>query len=126
MIGGLKPSGISFESLLVGYYEGGELHFAGKVRAGLTPHARATVLRRVGSDRRAICPFADLPMARAGHWGEGVTAEDMEALIWVEPRVVVEVSFVEWPLGGLLRHSEFVGLRDDKDAEDVHRALESY
>jgi bifunctional non-homologous end joining protein LigD len=78
----------------------------------------------VGSDRTAICPFADLPTTRAGHWGEGVTAEDLEALIWVEPRVVVEVSFVEWPPGGLLRHSEFVGLRDDKNAEDMHRDFE--
>ena len=41
VIGGFKPNATNFESLLVGYYQGAKLHFASKVRAGLTAHVRA-------------------------------------------------------------------------------------
>jgi hypothetical protein len=67
------------------------------------------------------CPFVNLPTSRTSHWGEGITEEDMSKLRWVKPKVVVEVSFVEWPRDGLLRHSRFVGLRDDMDARNVQR-----
>jgi hypothetical protein len=36
------------------------------------------------------------PSSKPGHWGEGITAEDMTALRWVKPRIVAEVAFVEW------------------------------
>jgi bifunctional non-homologous end joining protein LigD len=55
------------------------------------------------------------------HWGEGITAEDMKALRWVKPAVVVEIGFVEWTADALLRHSTFVSIRDDKQASAVHR-----
>ena len=45
----------------------------------------------------------------------------MTKLRWVKPKVVVEVSFVEWTRDGALRHSEFVAIRDDKRPSDVHR-----
>lgn len=67
------------------------------------------------------CPFVNLPSSKAGHWGEGVTAEDMTKLRWVRPKVVIDVSFVEWTGDGVLRHSEFVGIRDDKRPSEVHR-----
>jgi bifunctional non-homologous end joining protein LigD len=67
------------------------------------------------------CPFANLPSNRTGHWGEGITAEDMTALRWVKPRIVVEVSFVEWTRDGLLRHPEFLGTRDDKRPREIRR-----
>ena len=54
-------------------------------------------------------------------WGEGVSTEDMTKLRWVKPKVVVEVSFVEWTRDGALRHSEFVAIRDDKRPSDVCR-----
>jgi len=53
--------------------------------------------------------------------GEGVTEEDMKELRWVKPKLVAEIAFTEWPRDGLLRHSAFVGLREDKDARDVRR-----
>jgi bifunctional non-homologous end joining protein LigD len=121
VIGGFKPNALNFESLVVGYYEGKTLYFAGRVRAGLTPHIRVELFRRIAGDQIPRCPFADLPSTKTGHWGEGVTAEDMTKLRWVKPRVVIEVSFVEWTRDGALRHSQFVGLRDDKAPHDVHR-----
>ena len=49
---------------------------------------------------QTTCPFANLPSSKTGHWGEGITAEDMTALRWVKPKIVVEVSFVEWTRDG--------------------------
>jgi bifunctional non-homologous end joining protein LigD len=121
VIGGFKPNATSFESVLVGYYEGKRLLFAGKVRAGLTPHVRTEIFRRIAPSQTGRCPFANLPSSRSGHWGEGITEEDMGKLRWVKPNVVVEVSFVEWTRDGLLRHSEFVGVREDKKPRQVRR-----
>lgn len=121
VIGGYKPNPANFESLVVGYYQGRRLHFAGRVRAGLTPAVRVEIYRRISPDRIDRCPFVDLPNSRKGHWGEGVTAEDMAKLRWVRPRLVIEVSFVEWTRDGALRHSEFVAIREDKRASDVRR-----
>ncbi len=96
--------------------------FAGKVRAGLTPHLRAELFpARSKPSSKAVCPFANLPSSKTGHWGEGITAEDMTALRWVKPRIVAEVAFVEWTRDGLLPHPEFVGIRTDKKPRDVRR-----
>ena len=111
VIGGYKPSATNFESLLVGYYEGRKLMFASKVRAALTPHLRGELFPALKALEQGRCPFANLPSTKTGHWGEGLTAEDMVALRWVKPRIVAEVGFVEWTRDGLLRHPEFIGIR---------------
>ena len=41
---------------------------------------------------------------------------------WVRAELVVEVSYVEWTPGGLLRHIAYLGEREDKLATDVHRS----
>jgi bifunctional non-homologous end joining protein LigD len=123
VVGGYRPGGSSFDSLLVGCYEGRRLMFAGKVRAGFTPHTRADVFEAIAPLRAARCPFANLPSSRTGHWGEGVTAEDMQTLAWVKPAVVVEVAFTEWTRDLNLRHAAYVGIRRDKRARDVRREL---
>lgn len=121
VIGGFKPNATNFESLLVGYYQGAKLHFASKVRAGLTAHVRAELFQQLSKDQAPRCPFANLPSSKTGHWGEGITTEDMAALRWVKPRIVAEVSFVEWTRDSLLRHPEFVALRADKNPREVRR-----
>jgi bifunctional non-homologous end joining protein LigD len=121
VVGGFKPNATSFESLLVGYYEGTKLHFASKVRAGLTAHIRDELFSQLSKDLTPRCPFVNLPSSRTGHWGEGITEADMAQLRWVKPRLVVEVSFVEWTRDGLLRHPEFVGVRRDKKPREVQR-----
>jgi len=69
----------------------------------------------------ASCPFANLPSSKSGHWGEGVTAEEMRDFAWLTPETVAEIKFAEWTAGGVLRHAEFVTLRDDKDPNEVSR-----
>jgi len=119
--GGYRPGPNGVDALLVGYFEGRELRFAGKVRAGFTPHVRrevAAALRPLETDR---CPFADLPSSKTSHWGGGVTAEQMKEMRWVKPALVAQVRFVEWTADGHLRHAAFLGLRTDKTARGVRR-----
>jgi bifunctional non-homologous end joining protein LigD len=121
VVGGYKPANAGFDSVLVGYYDRGRLHYASKVRAGFTPHSRGEIMRRLSPIGRRTCPFVNLPSVRTSHWGEGIAAEDMASLEWVKPVVVVEVAFTEWTRDGNLRHASYVGLREDKPARDVRR-----
>ncbi len=77
------------------------------------------LLRALKPLAAAKCPFTNLPTGRTGHWGEGVNAEDMANYVWVKPELVAEIKFTEWTTGGVLRHAEFAGLRDDKAPEEV-------
>ncbi len=119
VIGGYNPEGASFSSVLVGFYEGTHFMFAGKVRQGFNPSSRAALLKILRTLKTDQCPFANLPSSKTGHFGEGITAKDMGKLQWLHPKVVAQISFTEWTNYGLLRHATFLGLRDDKEPEDV-------
>jgi bifunctional non-homologous end joining protein LigD len=122
VIGGYRPQGSTgLDALLVGYYEGQRLQFAGKVRAGFTPHIRREVVERLKPLVTAACPFANLPDARSGRWGGGITAEQMREMLWVRPELVAQVRFTEWTADNRLRHAAFLGLRFDKAAREVQR-----
>jgi bifunctional non-homologous end joining protein LigD len=123
VVGGYKPANAGFDSVLVGYYEGRRLYYAGKVRAGFTAHSRGDLMRRLTPLARRSCAFVNLPSTKSSHWGEGVTAEDMAELKWVTPSVVVEVAFTEWTRDNNLRHAAYVGLREDKRAQEVRREI---
>ena len=41
---------------------------------------------------------------------------------WLKPVLVGQFEFLEWTADNHLRHSRFVGLREDKRAADVVRA----
>jgi len=121
VVGGYRPGPLGIDALLVGYHEGRVLKFAGKVRAGFTPHLRRGVHTQLEPLLTKRCPFADLPSSRTSHWGGGVTAEQMAEMQWVRPTLVVQIRFVEWTGEGHLRHAAFVGIRSDKAASDVRR-----
>jgi ATP-dependent DNA ligase len=69
----------------------------------------------------ADCPFANLPEKKAGRWGAGLTVAKMEECRWLKPVLVAQFEFVEWTSDGHLRHSKFVGMREDKKAAEVQR-----
>jgi bifunctional non-homologous end joining protein LigD len=110
VVGGFTdPSGsrVGFGALLLGYYDGGRLRFAGKVGTGydvaMLRHLRATLDDLVTTSS----PFAEPVRERGAHW--------------VHPDLVVQVTFAEWTGDGKLRHGRFSGIRDDKAATDVVR-----
>jgi bifunctional non-homologous end joining protein LigD len=122
VIGGYRPEGKNFDALLVGYYQGNQLLFAGKVRAGFTPALRASIWKRIQTiEPLAKCPFVNLPNSKRGRWNEGITAEDMAELRWVRPKLVAQIAFTEWTRDGSLRHSKFVARREDKEPKQVRR-----
>jgi bifunctional non-homologous end joining protein LigD len=111
VIGGYTdPAGArtDFGALLVGYYEDGELKYAGKVGTGYT----AATLRDLGSRLRKLetsdSPFVDArPIPRGTHW--------------TRPELVAQIGFAEWTNDGRLRQPRFLGLRDDKRPAEVLR-----
>ena len=111
------------DALIFGYYDGNRLIYVAvaRTRNGFTPSSREQLLRRFKGLEIASCPFANLPEARAGRWGVGLTAEKMKECRWLTPVLVGKFEFLEWTPDGHLRHSRFLGLREDKKARDVGR-----
>jgi bifunctional non-homologous end joining protein LigD len=111
VIGGYTdPAGsrTDFGALLVGYYEGDRLRYAGKVGTGY----RAATLAELGARLRKLetreSPFADArPIPRGTHW--------------TRPELVAQIGFAEWTADGRLRQPRFLGLRDDKAPAEVVR-----
>jgi bifunctional non-homologous end joining protein LigD len=121
VIGGYNPDSGPFQSILVGYYERDKLMFAGKVRQGFNPALRSTLLNKLKPLLTGRCPFCNLPTSKKSHFGEGITADDMNKRRWLKPKLVAQVRFTEWTSYGLLRHATFVGLRADKEPAEVTR-----
>jgi bifunctional non-homologous end joining protein LigD len=121
VIGGYRPGTHGVDALLVGVYEGRNLRFAGKVRAGMNPPMRRTLVEALKPLHAAEWPFTDLPIGKVSRWGTGITVEELSELQWVKPLVVVQIRFVEWTAEGLLRHAAFVGMRPDKSPRRVVR-----
>ena len=121
VIGGYTPAPKNFDALVIGYYDGDRLMYAARTRNGVTPASRAELFKKLKPLEIAECPFANLPEKKAGLWGEGLTASKMEKCRWLKPELVGQFEFVEWTEDAHLRHSRFIGLRDDKKAKDVRR-----
>jgi bifunctional non-homologous end joining protein LigD len=116
VVGGFtEPRGTrgGFGALLLGYWEGGELVYAGKVGTGFTQASLADLSQRLAAVQRMSCPFAG-QLAPAG-------AAAGRAVHWVEPLLVAEVAFTGWTPEGRLRHPSFLGLRADKPSREVVR-----
>jgi ATP-dependent DNA ligase len=69
----------------------------------------------------AECPFVNLPEAKSGRWGAGLTAAKMKDCRWLKPVLVAQIDFLEWTDDSHLRHTKFVALREDKSARQVRR-----
>ena len=111
----------NFDAVIIGHYEDDRLIYVARTRNGFTPASREALFRRFKGLETAQCPFANLPEAKSGRWGEGLTAEKMLECRWLVPVLVGNFEFLEITPDGHLRHSRFVGLREDKKADDVSR-----
>ena len=121
VIGGYTPSPKNFDALVFGYYSGSDLMYAARTRNGFTPASREQLFRRFRGLEISHCPFVNLPEAHPGRWGQGLTAEKMKECRWLRPQLVANFEFVEWTPDRHLRHSKFIGLREDKNPREVHR-----
>ena len=97
----------SIGSLLIGYYDDGKLHYAGRAGSGLTQREIARFEGQFEAMARSSSPFDVGAPPRTARF--------------VEPQVVVEVRFTEWTTGGLIRHPTYLGTRTDKDPREVIR-----
>jgi bifunctional non-homologous end joining protein LigD len=97
-----------FGALLIGYYEGDDLVYAGKVGTGFAGRVLEDLAARLARLERDEPPFTKgtLPRLRVH---------------WVEPELVGQIGFSEWTKKGQLRHPRFEGLRDDKSPREVIR-----
>jgi bifunctional non-homologous end joining protein LigD len=119
VIGGYTRGPHGIDAIIVGYYRGKDLIYVARTRNGFVPASRRRVFERLKPLMIPTCPFVNLPETHKARWGEALTAEKMKKCVWVKPEIVARLEFLEWTDADHLRHSKFVGLRDDKDARNV-------
>ena len=121
VIGGYTRGTSTFDAVVFGYYEGDQLIYVARTRNGFTPATRTRLFKKFKGLETEACPFVNLPEARSGRWGQGLTKAKMAECQWLKPVLVGQFEFLEWTADNHLRHSKFVGLRDDKPARSVRR-----
>lgn len=105
-----QRSRVGLGALLVGYYDGDDFVFAGKVGTGFDTTMLLDLRERLDAIEIPKPPFTKavgLPRVRAH---------------WVRPELVVEVAFIEWTVHGKLRHSRLLAVRDDRSPHDIVRS----
>jgi bifunctional non-homologous end joining protein LigD len=103
-----KGSRIELGALLLGYYEGRSLVYAGKVGTGFDEATLRRLHERLSPIEQETPPFS-----------RGLVRE--KGARWVRPELVAQIGFTEWTRDGKLRHPRYLGLRTDKDPGDVVR-----
>jgi len=103
-------------SLLLGYYEGKELRYAGNCGTGWDMRTGADLHKRL-SKIEIDKPALDAGEMKPGRWSKRKPGGER----WVKPEMVVEVEFTEWTPEGHVRHPSFQGVRTDKRPREVVR-----
>ncbi|MBB5346133.1 DNA ligase D [Tunturibacter empetritectus] len=96
-------------ALLLGYYDGGKLIYAGRTGTGFTEKTHRVLRNQLEELREKENPFENPP------------AEARRGANWVRPELVAQVNFATWTADNLVRQSSFKGLREDKPANEVRR-----
>ena len=99
-------------ALLLGYFDKDRFIYVGHTGGGFTREGLAEMYRRLKPLERKTSPFEETPKTN-------------EKAHWVKPEIVVEVKFNEWTADRRLRQPIFLGVRDDKDPEEVGREQRS-
>jgi bifunctional non-homologous end joining protein LigD len=119
VIGGYVPGKHGLDSVIVGYYKANDLIYIARVRNGFVRATRRQAFEKLSHLTVPTFPFVNLPETHKGRWGDGLTAPDMKKCVWVRPQLVAQIEFLEWTVSDHLRHSKFVGLREDKEPLSV-------
>ncbi len=98
-------------ALVLGYYEGKKLIYAGRTGTGFTQASGRVLRQRLEAMKESKMPFVDVPAAAA------------KGALWVRPELVAEVQFSTWTADNLVRQASFKGLREDKKAAEVRREV---
>ncbi len=105
-------------ALLLGYYtDDGKLIYASRVGAGVPVKVLADLRRPLDPLACKTSPLSVSP-PRSRRFGSPLV---LSRVHWVEPKLVAEITYLTWTADNLLRHTVYVGLREDKPATDVRR-----
>ena len=110
VIGGYRTSdktGRAFRSLLLGEFDKGKLVYRGRVGTGFNEETFRTLMPRLKKLERDTSPFVATPSEARSH------------AVWVEPKIVAQIAYLEATPDGHLRHPSYLGLREDKQAKEV-------
>jgi len=94
-----------FGALLLGAYQGNELHYVGKVGTGFNRETLSRLYRKFQPLIREKPPVVDPTRERD--------------VTWLAPKLVAQIAYEEWTNDRKLRQPVFLGLRDDKSAGEV-------
>ncbi|HXD15410.1 MAG TPA: DNA ligase D [Vicinamibacterales bacterium] len=97
-----------FGALLLGVYEGRDLVYVGHTGTGFNEKELARVMKLLVPLEIKECPFRNRPKTN-------------ERPHWARPELVAQIKFTEWTADAKLRHPVYLGLRDDKRPQEVHR-----
>ncbi|HHZ00684.1 MAG TPA: DNA ligase, partial [Tissierellia bacterium] len=103
-----RISGVS--SLLLGFYDGEALVYAGRAGTGISESEMEILEREFEGLKRSDPPFRKVPRLKSN-----------EKIIWLEPKLAAEIKFAEWTRDNLLRHASYLGLRKDKDPKGIKK-----
>src|SRR6185312_5313874 len=114
VVAGVVPSTADSRAvgaLVLGFYDHGKLHYAGRTGTGFTHDTARKLFRKLMQLKSDQVPFGAIPAEERG----------VRKPIWVKPALVVEVDFHGWTHGNRVRQASFQGVREDKSAKDVVR-----
>jgi DNA ligase D-like protein (predicted ligase) len=105
-------------ALLLGYYtDDGKLVYAGRVGTGMPDKVLADLRRRLDPLARKAPPLNVLP-PRKTRFGSPLV---LSRVHWVEPKLVAVITYLTWTADNLLRHTVYVGLREDNPADQIRQ-----
>jgi DNA ligase D-like protein (predicted ligase) len=102
-----KGSRVGIGALLVGYYVGEALVYAGKVGTGFGEAMLRSLAAELAARETDRSPFSGRVREPSAHWAR--------------PELVAQIGFTEWTRDGMLRHPRFLGMRTDKAPDKVVR-----
>lgn len=110
-----------FSSLLVGVYENGTLQYIGKIGTGFSHKLQQELIKKFKLLIIKKCPFTNVPdVNKPSRFRPNPPHAEA---VWLSPKLVCEVSYTEKTADGVMRHPSFEGMREDKNAKDVHEEV---